>query len=65
MKVPLIISNHSDLENIANDFNAKFVHIDTFKTDKSIVVIWKPNSDNSKALNFPIIPDPIITMFAF
>ena len=29
MKVPLIISNHSDLENIANDFNAKFVHIDT------------------------------------
>ncbi len=37
MKVPLIISNHSDLENIANDFNAKFVHIDTFKNDKSIV----------------------------
>jgi len=37
MKVPLIISNHFDLENIANDFNAKFVHIDTFKTDKSIV----------------------------
>jgi len=37
MKVPLIISNHSDLENIANDFNAKFVHIDTFKTHKSIV----------------------------
>jgi formyltetrahydrofolate hydrolase len=25
MKVPLIISNHSHLENIANDFNAKFV----------------------------------------
>jgi len=37
MKVPLIISNHSDLENIANDFNAKFVHIDTFKIEKSIV----------------------------
>jgi len=37
MKVPLIISNHSDLENIANDFNAKFVYIDTFNTDKSIV----------------------------
>ena len=37
MKVPLIISNHSDLENIANDFNAKFVHINTFKIDKSIV----------------------------
>ena len=37
MKVPLIISNHSELENIAKDFNSKFVHIDTFKTDKSIV----------------------------
>ena len=37
MKVPLIISNHSDLENIANDFNAKFVHIDTFTLDKSVV----------------------------
>ena len=37
MKVPIIISNHSDLEKIANDFNAKFVHIDTFKFDKSIV----------------------------
>ena len=37
MKVPLIISNHSHLENIANDFNAKLVHIDTFKTDKAIV----------------------------
>ena len=37
MKVPLIISNHSDLENIANDFNAKFVHIDTFNIDKSDV----------------------------
>ena len=35
MKVPLIISNHSDLENIAYDFNAKFVHIDTFNIDKS------------------------------
>ena len=31
----------------------------------SIIVILKPNSDNSKALNFPIIPDPIITMCAF
>ncbi len=37
MKVPLIISNHSDLENIADDFNAKFVYFDTFNTDKSIV----------------------------
>ena len=37
MQVPLIISNHSDLENIANDFNAKFVYIDTFSIDKSDV----------------------------
>ncbi len=37
MKVPLIISNHPDLENIANDFNAKFVYIDTFNVEKSIV----------------------------
>ena len=37
MKVPLIISNHSDLEQIANDFNAKFFYIDTFNIDKSDV----------------------------
>jgi len=37
MKVPLIISNNSDLEIIANDFNAKFVHIDTFNIKKSDV----------------------------
>ncbi len=37
MKVPLIVSNHSDLENIANDFNAKFVYIDTFNIEKSDV----------------------------
>jgi len=37
MKVPLIISNHSHLENIADDFNAKFVHIDTFNIEKSDV----------------------------
>jgi formyltetrahydrofolate deformylase len=37
MKVPLIVSNHSDLVNIANDFNAKFVYIDTFNIDKSVV----------------------------
>jgi len=37
MKVPIIISNHSDLENIANDFNAKFIYIDTFNIDKSVV----------------------------
>ena len=37
MKVPIIISNHSDLEKIANDFNSKFVHIDTFNIDISDV----------------------------
>ena len=51
MKVPLIISNHSDLENIANDFNAKFVHIDTFKNDKSIVFPRNWKSSNSTRTN--------------
>ena len=37
MNVPLIISNHPDLENIAKDFNAKFVYIDTSNYSKSIV----------------------------
>jgi len=37
MKVPLIISNHPDLGNIANDFNAQFVHVDTFNIDKSTI----------------------------
>ena len=37
MNVPLIISNHPDLENIANDFNSKFVYIDTFNSVKSDV----------------------------
>ena len=39
MKVPLIVSNHSDLENIANDFNAKFIHIYTFNIEKSEVEV--------------------------
>ena len=34
MNVPLIVSNHSDLEYIANDFNSKFVYVDTFNLDK-------------------------------
>ena len=34
MNVPLIISNHRDLQNIANDFDAKFVYLDTFKYSK-------------------------------
>ena len=37
MHVPLIISNHPDLYNIANDFEAKFVYLDTFKYSKSDV----------------------------
>lgn len=37
MNVPLIISNHPDLENIAKDFNAKFVYIDTSNCSKCIV----------------------------
>ena len=37
MNVPLIISNHPDLENIAADFNAKFVFIDTFNCSKPSV----------------------------
>ena len=37
MNVPLIISNHPDLESIANDFNAKFVCIDTSNRSKTSV----------------------------
>ena len=37
MNVPLIISNHPDLENIAKDFNAKFVFVDTSNSSKSNV----------------------------
>ena len=35
MRVPLIISNHPDLENIAKDFNAEFFYFDTTKNVKS------------------------------
>ena len=35
MNVPLIISNHSDLESIAKDFNAKFVCVDTSNCSKA------------------------------
>ncbi len=34
MKVPLIISNHPDLEELANDFNAKFIYYDSIKNQK-------------------------------
>ena len=34
MNVPLIISNHPDLENIAKDFDAEFVYIDTSNCSK-------------------------------
>ena len=37
MNVPLIISNHPDLKNIAKDFEAKFVFIDTSNFSKSNV----------------------------
>ena len=39
MNVPLIISNHPDLENIAKDFEAEFVYIDTS-------ICSKPNVEN-------------------
>ena len=34
MKVPLIVSNHPDLKNIANDFNAEYIYFDTTKLSK-------------------------------
>ena len=37
MNVPLIISNHPDLQNIAEDFNAKFFYFDTFSLEKPLV----------------------------
>ena len=37
MNVPLIISNHPDLENIAKDFKAQFVCIDTSNLSKASV----------------------------
>ncbi len=37
MNVPLIISNHPDLENIARDFDAQFIYIDTLNYSKSTV----------------------------
>ena len=37
MNVPLIISNHPDLESIAKDFNSQFVYLDTVNSSKSEV----------------------------
>ena len=37
MKVPLIISNHKELEYIANDFKSKFFYVDTFNNPKTNV----------------------------
>ncbi len=34
MKVPLIISNHPNLKNIANDFNAEYIYFDTSVVSK-------------------------------
>ena len=36
MKVPLIISNHPDLKNIAKDFNADYIHFDTSSISKDV-----------------------------
>ena len=46
MKVPLIISNHPDLENIAKDFSSKFIYINTinspkFETEEKILDLIK------------------------
>ena len=37
MNVPLIISNHPDLESIAKDFNSQFFYFDTVNASKSDV----------------------------
>jgi len=37
MKVPLIISNHPDLEGLAKDFNAQFIYYDSANTERSEV----------------------------
>jgi len=37
INVPLIISNHPDLESIAKDFNSQFVYLDTVNSSKSDV----------------------------
>ena len=34
MRVPLIISNHPDLEELANDFNAKFIYYDSINNNR-------------------------------
>ncbi len=39
MNVPLIISNHPDLKNIADDFNSEFIHFDVNQSSKSKVEI--------------------------
>jgi len=35
MKVPLIISNHPDLERLAKDFNAQFIYYDSINNERS------------------------------
>ena len=37
MRVPLIISNHPDLEELANDFNAKFIYYDSINNNRLAV----------------------------
>jgi len=37
MNVPLIISNHPDLEGLANDFNVQFIHYDSINNQRAEV----------------------------
>ena len=46
MKVPLIISNHPDLKNIADDFNAEYIYFDSSKIpkielEKNVLILLK------------------------
>ena len=53
MNVPLIISNHPDLQNIAEDFNAQFFYFDTFSLEKALVE--KKILDLMKEFNIELI----------
>ena len=53
MNVPLIISNHPDLKNIAQDFNAQFFYFDTFSLEKALVE--KKILDLMKEFNIELI----------
>jgi len=53
MKVPLIISNHPDLKNIAKDFNADYIHFDTSSISLSDLSL----------IEYPIINKPLSFRF--